>query len=329
MTTGEFFVVPGTSIGRIISEHRQQLIDIVRNVYLLHEDGQDRNPASCFLRLADGSADRWISLPGYVAGDVNRVGIKWIGSVPANLDRRLPRASAVLVLNDVLTGYPVACLEGSRVSAARTAASAALAATLLAREGADRRLACIGAGPIAHATLDFLAAVGFEVAEVACFDLNVERARSLARHASDLAKTRVAESLAQALQYEIILFATSAASPYVEPAACGRAGQLLLNISLRDLPPELLLRANNVVDDVDHCLRENTSPHLAQQMSGGLDFLNGTIGQAIKGNLTIDPDLPTVLSPFGLGVLDIGVGSFVFEEALSRGDLISVNDFFH
>ena len=41
-----------------------------------------------------------------------------------------------------------------------------------------------------------------------------------------------------------------------------KAGQVVLNISLRDIAPEIILNACNVFDDVEHCMKANTSPHL-------------------------------------------------------------------
>ncbi|WP_369904262.1 hypothetical protein [Amycolatopsis sp. CA-126428] len=67
-----------------------------------------------------------VALPGYLGGSVGKIGVKWIAGFPDDVSAGKPRASAVLLLNDYATGRPVACLEAAGISAARTAASAAL-----------------------------------------------------------------------------------------------------------------------------------------------------------------------------------------------------------
>ena len=57
----------------------------------------------------------------------------------------------------------------------------------------------------------------------------------------------------------------------------------MLHVSLRDLAPEIMLASANVVDDVEHCLRANTSVHLAEQREGQRKFLDGTLYDVLAG----------------------------------------------
>jgi len=100
-------------------------------------------------------------------------------------------------------------------------------------------------------------------------------------------------------------------------------------VSLRDLAPEILLASTNVVDDVEHCLKANTSPHLVEQRTGNRDFLAGTLDDVMTGRVTVPADRPLVFSPFGLGVLDLAVGKYVYDEIARVGELNVVDDFFH
>jgi N-[(2S)-2-amino-2-carboxyethyl]-L-glutamate dehydrogenase len=329
MNTRSFHVVPGSVAADILADSRHLILEIVRNIYLGHERGVTINPASYFLRFPGQPSDRVIALPGYLGDPVDRIGLKWIASVPENLARGLPRASAVLVLNDRRTGFPLACLEASGISAARTAASAALAATALTAPLGARRLAFVGAGVIARAIADYLESSGYTVSEVCCHDLDAERAERLAAYASvRFGVPACSANLDKALDCDTVVFATTAATPYVAADLPLRPGQLLMNISLRDLAPQILLRAANVLDDVDHCLTAHTSPHLAEQLSGSRAFVTGTLGGVLAGAVPADPARATVFSPFGLGVLDIGVGAFVLAEAQRRGTALEIPQFF-
>ncbi|MFL6119643.1 MAG: 2,3-diaminopropionate biosynthesis protein SbnB, partial [Actinophytocola sp.] len=121
-----FHVMGGKDIRAIIEKSRAEIVTCVRDTYLAHHRGETINPNSYFLRFPEKPNARIIALPALLRGEPGTAGIKWIGSFPDNVRRNIPRASAVLLLNDFDTGYPTACLEAAQISAARTAASAVL-----------------------------------------------------------------------------------------------------------------------------------------------------------------------------------------------------------
>ncbi|GAA2707056.1 MULTISPECIES: 2,3-diaminopropionate biosynthesis protein SbnB [Streptomyces] len=324
----DFSVVPGAAVSAILADAHQDVLRIVADTYVAHEQGLSVNPDSYFLRFPDKPNARVIALPSYLGGDVDAIGMKWIASFPDNTLQGLPRASATLLINDYATGYPVACLEAAGISAVRTAASAAVAAAELLTTTGPVRLGVVGAGVIARTIVDYLHARGVKVADVLVHDLDPTSAGHLTAHATArMGAPATAGTLDEVLARDLVVFATTAATPYVPADTALRPGQVLLNVSLRDLAPELLLRSNNVVDDVEHCLKAQTSPHLAEQLTGGRDFITGTLGALLQGNVTLDPDKPTVFSPFGLGILDLAVGHHVLHEARRRGTAVEIPDF--
>ena len=116
-----FYIVPGSTVKRVIDDNRKQVFDAVEAAYRLHTSGDTVNPDSYFLRYPDKPSARIIALPAHLGGAVQRSGIKWISSFPENRASNLARASAVLILNDATTGYPLACIEASLISATRRA----------------------------------------------------------------------------------------------------------------------------------------------------------------------------------------------------------------
>src|ERR671931_1388263 len=169
----ELSIINGKTVFDIIHAHRDECIEVVREAYLAHADGQSVNPDSYFLRFPEKPDCRIIALPAYLGNGFSVAGLKWIASYPGNVQRGFPRASAVLVLNNYETGYPFAVLEGSIISAARTAASAVLAAHWL--NGQSHRahaLGIVGTGFIARYVYEFLVDTGWTIEDVRLYDLS-------------------------------------------------------------------------------------------------------------------------------------------------------------
>jgi ornithine cyclodeaminase len=99
-------------------------------------------------------------------------------------------------------------------------------------------------------------------------------------------------------------------------------------LSLRDICVNVILASQNIVDDVDHCLKAETSLHFTEIATGNRDFVSGSLVDVLEKRFKLDHDRPRIFSPFGLGVLDVAVGHFVLEAAKSSGAAIALPDFF-
>ena len=89
----------------------------------------------------------------------------------------------------------------------------------------------------------------------------------------------------------------------------------------------VILSGQNIVDDVEHVLKANTSVHLAEQETGGRSFIDGTVSDVITGHVKPDMTRPRIFSPFGLGLLDLAVARFVLDRAKQAGQTTRVDDF--
>jgi ornithine cyclodeaminase len=329
-----FAVISGAAVQRALRGRELEVMALVERTYRLHGAGDSVNPPSYFLRFPDRPTARIIALPASIGGDIRVDGLKWISSFPENVATGIPRASAVLILNDHDTGYPFACMESSIISATRTAASAALAADWLSRgRPRPRTVGFFGVGLIARYIHAFLAGTGWSFDRIGVHDLSAEHAagfRDYLGRAGFAGPIDVHDRPEELIRSsDLVVFATVAGKPHVTEPSWFAHNPLVLHVSLRDLSPEILLGSTNIVDDVEHCLKADTSPHLAEQLTGNRDFLAGTLDDVMAGRVSLPEGRPVIFSPFGLGVLDLAVGKYVYDEVASTGELHVVDDFFH
>lgn len=314
----------GNDILSVLADNELRIIQSVKAAYRLHGDMNTSLPHSNFLTLRDNSTDRFIALPAYLGGEIQCAGLKWISSFPGNIRAGIDRASAVLILNSIKTGRPKAIMEGSVISAKRTAASAAIAAELLMTE--KRAVAgFIGCGVINFEIARFLRCTCPTIEKFLLFDLARNRADEFQRKCQNMfpdVAVEVATDMEAVLGgANLISFATTATVPYVSDLKSCRPGSVVLNISLRDLSAEAVLSSDNVVDDLDHVCRANTSVHLAERKVGNRDFVRCSIADLLRGDAVAKAQdhLVSIFSPFGLGVLDVALGELAYLEAVAQG----------
>ena len=328
-----FAVISGAEVQATLEGREREIVELVETAYLLHGDGESVSPATYSMRFPDRPTARINALPASLGGDVRAHGLKWISSFPENVAAGIPRASAVVILNDHDTGYPFACLEGSIISAARTAAFAALAADRLSERARPARVGFFGTGLIARYIHTYLAAIDWPFDEIGVHDLSAASAVGfhgyLERSANGaaIAVHDSAEGLIRSS--DLVVFATVASAPHIGELSWFDHNPLVLHVSLRDVAPAIVLASTNIVDDVEHCLAGNTSPHLAEQSTGNRNFIAGTLADVIGGRVKASADRPLLFSPYGLGVLDLALANYVYHRLAEAGELRTIDGFFH
>lgn len=324
-------VISGAVVASTLRDRESEIMDLVAQAYLDHHQGHAIVPHSAFLRPAAPTGARYIALmastDGGAQADRTIVGLKWIASYPGNVASGHARASALIVLNDSETGTPRTILEGSRISAERTAASAGVAARLLAAPGAEE-LALIGAGPINAAVARHVAKAIPGLKRVCVVDLNRDRAVGLADDLGTLLgiETTVGSAADESLsRASICSVATNAPTPWIAPETLLVEDGLVLHLSLRDIPASLVLDSDNVVDDLDHVCREATSIALAAQHDSSCGFVRATLGELLSEQTRWRRSKrPVIFSPFGLGMLDLAVADYVAREATINERAVTV-----
>lgn len=336
-----FTVIGAEFVQRWLYDSSTRLLDITLDAYKKFHGEKAVNPDSYFLRFPDNPNTRIIALPASSESEPAVAGVKWIASFPDNIHRHLDRASAVIILNDRRTGYPLACLEGSLISCYRTAASALVGANLLhTTPQRARHMVIVGCGLIAYTTVGLMLQTGWAIEKLTLVDLSEQRsgafANKLMRMFREHRCTQIASggetsvhieqvtSLDPGINTDLILFATSAITPYVNDKALLQYKPTILHMSLRDLGVDIITSSQNFVDDVEHAVKANVSLHLAEQFCGHRDFISGNVVQVDAKEVIPDFSKARIYSPFGMGIIDLLVAYAIFQSAHQQEPLHSL-----
>jgi ornithine cyclodeaminase/alanine dehydrogenase len=110
--------------------------------------------------------------------NIQSAGLKWVAGYPQNQAKGLPYISGLLILNDPETGFPIAVMDCTWITAQRTGAATALAAKYLARKE-SRTVGIVACGVQGRSNLAALACL-FKIDKVKAYDIHTEVARRFA-----------------------------------------------------------------------------------------------------------------------------------------------------
>ena len=175
-----------------------QLVDALAPAMVELSTGAVSMPPRTGPRVAEAGGVLGV-MPAYLPGS-QTLACKLVSIYPNNAAQGLPTHSALILVFDAPTGLPLALLDGTDITATRTAAGSALATRLLAPPGASV-LAIVGTGVQARSHALGIPRVR-PVTEVRIAGRSVDKARALAQElATELAApVHAASSVEEALR---------------------------------------------------------------------------------------------------------------------------------
>lgn len=323
---GSVRILTGAEVRQALS--MGEAIAAVRGAAIEISSGTANVPVRLHLAIPpqEGTA---LYMPAYLHG-ASALGMKAVSVFPRNPERHLPTIHAIVLLQAVSTGQPLALLEGAYLTALRTGAISGLATDLMARRDA-KVVALFGAGVQARTQLEAVATVR-SIKEVRVLSRRLDRARLFAQEMAQQpflreAEVRVAETPAGAIEdADIIITATTSPTPLFD----GRTVKPGVHVNAigaftpttREVDSFLVQRARVVVDSRSGCLAE--AGDLLIPIQEGIittEHILGEIGEVALGKVMgreRDEEV-TLFKSVGSAAFDVAVGMAVLRKAEQLG----------
>lgn len=263
----------------------------------------------------------------------NISGVKWIASAPLNTQKGIPRASGLLILNDLVTGQVYSILDAIPISNIRTAGISLL--FLQKFRSNFKRAVIVGAGVHAREHMRQLEAskrMGYfpHLENICIYDVVEGVAAQMASELDQ--EVEVLDHLDEvAADDTAILYCTNALTPYVDEAqVIGYSGLTAVNMSLRDYTGKALVAFDRIVTDVtENVAQAKTSVDLA--VTAGLLDKNDCVElphllldkASGKANPFKDEE-NVIFNPMGLVSHDLKLGRHVFERSAASNNFIEL-----
>ena len=331
MPTAEILFLNNKAMAQLGTADMKAVMVDVENVYKLTYNGDVISPGKCVMRWGTTTEDentygRINAMPGYIGGEYDMAGIKWIGSGPMNYKKGLPRASVTIILNDPDTKLPLCVADGTQVSTMRTGASGGVAINLLAKSDASVMTIC-GAGAQAHTQLEAAVIVRPTIKTVYVYDIRMENAQRFADISAekypDVRFIPTGDIEAAAKESDIIDCVTLASEPFVKGEWL-KKGCLVMNMADYEVDHECVRRADKLVVDYWESIKHRMISTVALMWKDGLlrdEDIHAEMGEILSGVKAPreNDDEIIYFNAVGAGIMDIAVTARCYRNAKATG----------
>jgi alanine dehydrogenase len=297
------------------------VIDVVEEAVRMCGEGRGKMPPKVYLALEHGD---FRAMPAALPGSA---GVKWVNVHPQNPSRGVPSIMAVLIYSDPQTGYPLAIMDATEITAYRTGATAAIASKYLARRD-SHTVGIIGAGFQAHTQILAHAEL-FSPTSINVFDVSGAAVDKLV-HSFPQFPTRSC-SIQEAVASDIVCTLTPSRSPiirkewitpgtHINAVGADAPGK-------QELDPSILKEAVVIVDDLKQASGSGEINIPIQKGVYSIGEIYGTLAEVVAGKKKArasESDI-TVFDSTGIAVEDIAVAKLMFERAQQRGGYPSID----
>lgn len=295
-------------------------LGVVEDAFREHGMERVQMPAKSYLYFPTGDLR---TMPAYLEhGGI--AGVKIVNVHPGNPKRGLPTVMAVVVLNSIETGAPLAVMDGTYLTDMRTGAAGGVAADHLARRDATV-VGMIGAGRQARTQLQAISLVR-EIETVKVISRSVATCNrfreDMKRLGCDIV---IAEGIRDVCDCDILVTTTPVREPIVDDDWV-REGTHVSAIGAdatgkEELDPMILKRSKIVIDDHAQATHSGEINVPLEEGVITVDDIYGTLGEVVAGikpGRTSDIEV-TVFDSTGLAIQDVSTANHVYQQAVERG----------
>jgi alanine dehydrogenase len=299
-----------------------ELIDTLEQAHIQCSTGRAVMPVRLVVPLPQIHG-RITSMPGCLNDD-NALGMKVVTYFQENPKRGLPAILATIMLFSVETGKMIAVMDGSYITAIRTACASAMATRALANRETPV-LGILGAGVQARAHIQALSRVR-KLQQIKIYSPSGISATKIRKDMESGVGVKVAASAEDAVKHsDIVVTVTTAKEPILKSEWLN-AGVHINAVGshrpdLREIDGATLARAKVVVDSREAIMAECGDILLAlNEKSVPDDVIHAEIGEVLAGIKSGRESAGeiTLYKSVGIAIQDVATANLVYHRALDR-----------